>query len=79
MPYIQFMIANLQKNAIYKPIWIKNAFSLEEKYRKMDALEHATDKGKVENLSQTIREYHRLQVLATEKHYHEWFQIEGVS
>lgn len=37
----------------------------------MDALAHATDKGKVENLSQTIREYHRLQVLATEKHYHE--------
>lgn len=49
----------------------KNAFSLEEKYRKMDVLEHATDKGKVGNLSQTIREYHRLQVLATEKHYHE--------
>ncbi|GEM_PF-4484708 len=32
----------------------------------MDVLEHATNKGKVGNLSQTIREYHRLQVLATE-------------
>lgn len=37
----------------------------------MDALAHATDKGKVGNFSQTIREYHGLQVLATEKHYHE--------
>lgn len=37
----------------------------------MDALAHATDKGKVGNPSQTIPEYHRLQVLATEKHYHE--------
>ena len=37
----------------------------------MDVLVHATDKGKVGKLSQTIREYHRLQVLATEKNYHE--------
>ena len=38
----------------------ENSFSLEEKYRKMDVLAHATNKGKVENLSQTIREYHGL-------------------
>lgn len=38
----------------------ENSFSLVKRYRRMDVLEHATNKGKVEKLSQTIREYHGL-------------------
>lgn len=49
----------------------KSAFSLVEIYRKMDVLGHATNKGKVGNLSQAIRKYLRLKVLATEKRSYE--------
>ncbi|EFA97503.1 hypothetical protein HMPREF9019_1840 [Hoylesella timonensis CRIS 5C-B1] len=53
----------------------KNAFSLEEKYRKMDALVHATDKGKVGNLSQTIRSVVKPSCIPLSPHAHNFISL----